>query len=149
MDLVLWAKHRDEVSRAVYLQSFRWYILPCTRTPTTAHYECVLVNRESGERGIVQVKSGYTGIDAAHYSGEEKAFLFAASGSYGLVLPSNIVVVTRDDLTGFMHRMPHLLARAVIAWIAIVGLPATAIAEAANYGKPIRARSGSETAAGK
>ena len=108
----------------VYLQSLGWYILPGTRTPTTAHYECVLVNRDSGERAVVQVKSGHTAVDAARYAGEEKAYLFAASGSYGEVLPPNVVVVTRDDLTSFMRRMPHLLPRATAIWMALTGFPA-------------------------
>jgi len=60
----------------VYLQSCGWYVLPGTRTPTTAHYEFVLVNRESGERAIVQVKSGESGIDAAQYSGGERRRFF-------------------------------------------------------------------------
>jgi hypothetical protein len=65
----------------VYIQFLGWYVLPGTRTATTAHYEFVLVNRETGERAVVQVKSGHTGINASKYAGEEKAFLFAASGS--------------------------------------------------------------------
>ena len=67
----------------VYLQFLGWYVLPGTRTATTAHYEFVLVRRETGERAVVQVKSGHPKIDASQYAGEEKAFLFAVSGSYG------------------------------------------------------------------
>ena len=103
----------------VYLQFFGWYVLPGTRTATTAHYEFVLVSRESGERAVVQVKSGHTGIDASQYAGEEKAFLFAASGSYGAQISSNVVIITREDLNSFMRRMPQLLPRAVSTWIGV------------------------------
>ena len=108
----------------VHLRPLGWHSLPGTRTVTTAHYECVLVSCNGGERGIVQVKSGHAVIDAARYAGEEKAFLFAASGSYGATLPPNVVVITRDDLTDFMCRTPHLLPRAVARWMALPGLPA-------------------------
>nr|WP_294503883.1 hypothetical protein [uncultured Rhodopila sp.] len=103
----------------IYLQFLGWYVLPGTRTATTAHYEFVLVHRETGERAIVQVKSGLTCIDAAHYACEEKAFLFAASGNYGATLPPNTAVITRDDLTGFMRGHPLLLPRAISTWMSV------------------------------
>lgn len=106
----------------VYLQYLGWYVLPGTRTATTAHYEFVLVNRNSGERAVVQVKSGQTGIDASRYDGEEKAFLFAACGNYGTAVPSNAVVITREDLNGFMQSMPQLLPGAVSTWIRVAGI---------------------------
>ena len=99
--------------------------MPGTRTPTTAHYEFVLVNRESGERAIVQVKSGHTEIDASQYAGQEMAFLFAASGNYGTELPPNVIIITREDLNGFMQNMPKLLPRAVSTWVTVAGVPAT------------------------
>lgn len=80
----------------------------------------MLVSRESGERAVVQVKSGHTGIDASQYAGEEKAFLFAASGSYGAQISSNVVIITREDLNSFM-RLPQLLPRAVSTWIGVAG----------------------------
>ena len=109
----------------VYLQFGGWYVLPGTRTTTTAHYEFVLVNRESGERAVVQVKSGRAFIDASRYEGEEKAFLFAASETYGAKLPPNVVLISRGDLHEFMRTNPHLLPRAVSTWITIAGLPGT------------------------
>ncbi|WP_158743026.1 hypothetical protein [Acidisphaera sp. L21] len=107
----------------VYLQVIGWYVLPGTRTVTTAHYEFVLVHREKGERAIVQVKSGGTWIDASSYAGQETAFLFAASGNYGHVIPSNVVLITRKQLSDFMRGMPHLLPRAVLTWISVAGQP--------------------------
>jgi len=80
------------------------------------------VNRDTGERAVVQVKSGGTWIDASQYAGEEKAFLFAASGNYGSNIPPNTVIITRQELNKFMREMPHLLPRAVSTWIGIAGL---------------------------
>ncbi|WP_148360589.1 hypothetical protein [Acidisphaera rubrifaciens] len=107
----------------MYLQTTGWYVFPNTRLPTTAHYEFVLANRETGERAIVQVKSGCQPIDASQYAGEEKAFLFAASESYGSSIPDNAVIITRADLLRFMRESRHLLPRAVSTWINIAGLP--------------------------
>jgi hypothetical protein len=108
----------------VCLQFLGWYVLPGTRTNTTAHYEFVLVSRERGECSVVQVKSGHTKIDASQYAGEEKAFLFVVSGSYGTELPPNIVIITQEELNSFMRSMPQLLPRAVCTWITVVNLPA-------------------------
>jgi hypothetical protein len=107
----------------IYLQAIGWYVLPGTRTATTAHYEFVLVNRENGERAVVQVKSGGAWIDASLYSGQEKAFLFAVSGNYGSNIPPNAVIITRQQLNEFMRKMGHLLPRAVSTWIGIAGIP--------------------------
>lgn len=104
----------------VYLQYLGWYALPGTRTATTAHYEFVLVNRESGERAVVQVKSGHTEIEATRYEGMERAFLFAVSGRYGPHSAPNISIISKDDLVGFMRDMPHLLPRAVATWNEVV-----------------------------
>jgi hypothetical protein len=80
------------------------------------------VNRETGERAIVQVKSGGTPIDASSYVGQEKSFLFAASGNYGSENPPNAIIIERRHLSDFMQEMPHLLPRAVRTWVDMVGL---------------------------
>jgi len=105
----------------VYLQFLGWYVLPGTRTTTTAHYEFVLIDRENGDRAIIQVKSGHTGIDAVQYKGKEKTFLFAASGSYGAEIPSNVVIINREELYGFIGSNPKLLPHAVNTWIEVAG----------------------------
>jgi hypothetical protein len=107
----------------VYLQFIGWYVLPGTRAATTAHYEFVLVNRETGQRALVQVKSGQVWIEDASYAGEETTFLFAASGGYGADIPPNAVIITRAELNRFMREQPHLLPRAVGTWIAVARLP--------------------------
>jgi hypothetical protein len=57
------------------------------------------------------------------YAGEEKAFLFAASGSYGAETPPNVVIITREDLNSFMRSMPQLLPGAVSTWITVASPP--------------------------
>jgi hypothetical protein len=107
----------------VYLQREGWYVLPGTRRADTPHYEYVLVHRNTGERAIVQVKSGHTGIDASLYEGEEKAFLFAASEQYGEHIPSNVILISRPELISFMRSDFKVQTDAVNRWISLVGLP--------------------------
>jgi hypothetical protein len=106
----------------IYLQVLGWYVLPGTRTATTAHYEFVLVHRETGEKAVTQVKSGETWIDASRYSGTEKAFLFAASQQYGSIIPRNVVLITRHQLIAFIQDHRYLLPQAINTWIDIAGL---------------------------
>jgi hypothetical protein len=106
---------------AVYLQTQGWYILPCTRTPNTPRYEFVLVHNKTGQRGIVQVKSGNTAILATSYGGDLPTFLFAACGEYGDHLPKNVSVIARSDLVAFMSGKQQFLPDAAKRWIALVG----------------------------
>jgi hypothetical protein len=100
----------------VYLQANGWLVLLSTRTSHTAYYECVLVHGITGERAIVQVKSGNTHLNASGYSGTERVFLFAASGTYGEEHPDNVTIITRAELEKFMGRYPHLLSGSVTKW---------------------------------
>jgi hypothetical protein len=105
----------------VYLQANGWYVLSATRSRTTPHYECVLVSAAIGERAIVQVKSGNVHLPASDFRQTERAFLFAASGSYGEDLPGTVTVITREALAEFMESRPDLLPRSVAVWKALVG----------------------------
>ncbi len=105
----------------MYLQFLGWYVVPNTRTATTAHYEFVLINRESCKRATVQVKSGHTPINAGQYSGQDTAFLFATSEKYGDKIPQNVKIIDKKKLLTFMQKNPQLLPRAANTWIEIAG----------------------------
>lgn len=105
---------------AVYLQFQGWLIIPGTRRADTAHYEFVLAHRDSGERAVVQIKSGDTRLDAAGYADQTTTFLFAASGNYGTARPPNVQIIERKALNGFMAEHPRLLPAAVIQWISLL-----------------------------
>jgi len=99
----------------LYLQVCGWYVLPSTRRTDTPHYEYILVHRTTAERAMAQIKSGGTAINAGDYRGEERTFLFAASGAYGADVPDNVNIIGRGQLTDFVHDMPQLLPNAVTA----------------------------------
>ena len=106
----------------IYLQFIGWYVVPGTRRPTTSHYEFVLINRTTGKRAIVQVKSGNTSLNAASYAGNDRTFLFAACESYGSDIPENVTILSRGELSEFMRGRPELLPSAVRTWIRMAGL---------------------------
>jgi hypothetical protein len=104
---------------AIYLQTRGWLIIPGTRRCDTPHYEFVLVHGRTGERAIVQVKSGNTWLNATAYEGPTKTFLFAASGSYGNVIPNNVDAIKPSTLRDFMIEHQQLLPDAVVKWMEI------------------------------
>lgn len=81
------------------------------------------MHRDTGERGIVQVKTGHTRIDASAYEANEKAFLFATCGRYGDKIPPRVTIIERAKLCGFMRDTPHLVPSAVRVWTDLLGLP--------------------------
>jgi hypothetical protein len=111
---------------AIYLQMRGWLIIPNTRRSDTHRYEFILVHRQTGERAMVQVKSGGTWLPAAGYQGRVKTFLFAASGSYGNVIPDNVEAIKPTTLRDFMNEHQQFLPKRVVNWMNIVNAgPAT------------------------
>ena len=104
---------------SIYLQTQGWLIIPGTRRFDTPHYEFVLVHGQTGERAIVQVKSGSTWLKAADYDGTVKTFLFAASGAYGDTIPSNVDTIRPDVLRAFIVANQRLMPDAVRSWTKI------------------------------
>lgn len=106
---------------AIYLQTKGWLLIPGTRRLDTPHYEFVLVNSQTGDRGIVQVKSGRVSLNAIDYEGSVKTFLFAASGNYGDVIPDNVDAIAPNMLRAFIVENKRLLPAAVVRWMEIAG----------------------------
>ncbi|BBK31889.1 hypothetical protein STHU_25230 [Allostella humosa] len=107
---------------SIYLQVCGWYVMPGTRRKDTPHYEFVLVDRNTGKRGIVQVKSGHEGIDAAKYAGETTTFLFASCEDYGDVVPHNVTIIPRSKVLSFIRSQRQLLPESFGHWVNLVGL---------------------------
>lgn len=105
----------------VFLQVQGWMIIPGTRRADTPHYEFVLLNRETGQRAILQAKSGKAEICAIDYEGDTHTFLFAASSVYGMRIPPNVSVISRAEIDAFVRGKPHLLPPAIVNWIGIIG----------------------------
>ncbi|QBS36862.1 hypothetical protein E1B22_02135 [Thermaerobacter sp. FW80] len=116
-----WALLSDEDCEdlvAIYLQVERdFVIVPSTCKRDTAGYEYVLVHRHTGQRAVVQVKSGDTPATAMSVQDPgTKVFLFAASGSYGGDC-SGCVCLDPNEVRDFALEKTQILPRRIQAWI--------------------------------
>lgn len=100
----------------IYLQVNGWILIPSTREKDTQHTEFRLVNAVTAARADVQVKSGRTSLDARRYKDSDRAFLFAASGSYGTEIPGNVSIIPRSDLLNLVSTRSELLPQTILFW---------------------------------
>lgn len=69
----------------IYLQVQGWVVVPSTCHRSTPKYEFYLIDRHTGKKAAVQVKSGDIALDPAKYKHDQEVhavFLFTASGEY-------------------------------------------------------------------
>ncbi|MDW8018412.1 MAG: hypothetical protein RMI36_11365 [Thermus sp.] len=89
----------------LYLQDQGWYVVPGSRKGDTMRYEFYVVHPKTGERGMVQVKTGNTPLDRnAYASAPGTVFLFQPHGRYLGEEKPNVRCLTRDELLGFVER---------------------------------------------
>lgn len=106
----------------VWLQVARGYVaLPRARKRDTPAYEWTMLHRETGRRGIVQVKTGSDHVDLgaladARVDDGTDTFAFAACGEYYGDPSSVTEVIDEDDLLTFVTTTPELLPTRVRAW---------------------------------
>lgn len=106
----------------IYLQSKGWLIVPSTRTSSQIYYEAVLLNKNTGEPAMLQVKSGKNQLDAQSYHREERVFLFAASNIYGTGRPPlNVTIISRNDIERFIRDKRYLLPQSIGLWFELAG----------------------------
>lgn len=89
----------------LYLQEKGWYVLPHSRKGDTMSFEYLCVNSGTGERVVVQVKTGQAFIDVDKYKEfRQKVFVFQTNGRYIGEINQNIVVINREDLLVFFRK---------------------------------------------
>jgi hypothetical protein len=109
----------------VWLQVRRgWVAMPRSRQRDTPAYEWTMVSRETGRRGITQIKTGNDPVDlaalaAARADNETDTFAFAACGYY--LGDESLVteVIQPKDLLRFAQQQPSLLPPRVRNWFAL------------------------------
>lgn len=115
----------------VYLQTLGWIVIPNSRKADTMSYEFYLIHRESRERAIVQIKTGYTGLNADDWVGRnERVFLFQANGLYSGGEHPSIECISPTEIQAFMVRNRELLPASTSYWMDHVGLEASSLAPA-------------------
>lgn len=107
---------------AVYLQMRGWLFLPESRKADTMGYEYVLINKETFEKAVVQVKTGNTSLDRDGWSDfkEEKVFLFQPYGNYTGSEHRKVECIDPDELRRFLFSNQELLPRSIKHWVDFV-----------------------------
>lgn len=102
----------------IYLQMQGWVVIPNSRKGDTMSYEFYLVNRETKEKAIVQVKTGLTPLSPKDWkSWKEKVFLFQASGVYSGSSDGNVVCLTPNEIESFMYANKEMLPSNISHWL--------------------------------
>lgn len=102
----------------IYLQMQGWLVVPNSRKGDTMSYEFYLVNKETKEKAIVQVKTGHTALTPKEWEGwNEKVFLFQASGNYNGISDGNVVCIRPSEIESFMRGNKILLPSNIAHWL--------------------------------
>lgn len=106
----------------VWLQVARGYIaLPRARQRDTPAYEWTMIHRETGRRGIVQVKTGSSSVDLqalanARADDQTDTFAFATCGTYDGDVGLVDEVIGSQELLRFVADHLELLSGRVRTW---------------------------------
>lgn len=102
----------------IYLQMQGWLVIPNSRKGDTMSYEFYLVDKETKEKAIVQVKTGHTPLTPSEWANwKEKVFLFQASGNYNGSPVDNVVCIEPKDIEMFMYSNKSLLPSNIGHWL--------------------------------
>lgn len=106
----------------LYLQKERgYYIIPKTNRLDTVKYEFVLKHKDSGEKAIVQVKSGNVPLNIDSFKGlADKVFLFTTEGSYQGKLDESIEVLNKDTVEEFIFNNIKIMPDVIKRWVEFI-----------------------------
>jgi hypothetical protein len=117
----------------IYLQTKGWLVVPNSRKADTMSFEFYLINRETRERAIVQIKTGNTSLNISEWKARvERVFLFQSSGLYFGNSHPSVVCIPPAEITAFMDENRDLLPASTVYWMNHVGLgkaPATVVTQ--------------------
>lgn len=87
----------------LYLQSIGWYVVPNSRKADTMSFEYLLIDPNTGERALTQIKTGNVSLNKDDYKGYKyKIFLFQSNELYQGADSTNVKTITRKQLTDFL-----------------------------------------------
>ena len=108
----------------LYLQSKGWYVIPNSRRGNTMRFEFMLVDSETGERALTQVKSGGARLNVDHYADDgQHIFLFQANELYDGQPAETVTCITRDELVAFLQDNVEWLPQSIQTKLAMVAHP--------------------------
>lgn len=102
----------------IYLQMQRWVIIPNSRKADTMAYEFYAVHRDTGERAVVQVKTGNTPLNIGDWSDfNERVFLFQTNGLYKGDPTPNTELLSARKIEEFLLANRRIMPASVRRWV--------------------------------
>ena len=81
-------------------------------------YEFYLINKDTKEKAIVQVKSGNTSLTPSEWAGrKEKVFLFQSNGNYNGEGNNAVVCIAPKEIQTFMYENLELMPSNIAYWL--------------------------------
>ena len=110
---------------AIYLQMRGWLLLPETRKADTMGYEYILIQRETLEKAVVQVKTGNTSLDQDEWwsnfgKNGVKIFLFQSYGNYTGSKHREVECIDPVELQTFLFSERQVLPQSIRYWVDFV-----------------------------
>ena len=88
----------------LHLQSRGWYVVPNSRRGNTLRFEYMLADPATGEKALTQVKTGSVRLNIDCYADHPwRIFLFQSNEYYDGRCASNVICITRGELTDFLQ----------------------------------------------
>lgn len=109
---------------ALYLQvEHDFVIVPSTVKPSAIAYEWVMLNKATGEKAVLQVKSGRAQVDLAILGKvESMVYVVASDETIDQDAPKNIRYIRRDTLLAFACRRRNILPKRIQYYLEWAGI---------------------------
>lgn len=102
----------------VKLQIDGWIVVPGSRKKDTMKYEFYLINRCTGERAIVQAKSGNTKLTPSNWEHwKERVFLFQSNGLYEGIVSDKVTCLKPKEVNKFVIENLKFLPAHLGYWV--------------------------------
>jgi hypothetical protein len=102
----------------IYLQLQGWLAIPNSRKADTMGFEYVLINRETRERAVAQVKTGNSVLDREAWKDfGQRVFLFQSSGLYQGAETAQVTCISPSEIESFMRAEGDIMPRVVRRWL--------------------------------
>lgn len=106
----------------LYLQSRGWYVVPNSRKGNTLRFEFMLSHPGTGEKALIQVKTGDVRLDVDCYADHPwRIFLFQSNEHYVGRGADNVTCISRHELTAFLECQVDLLPQSFQTKLEMVG----------------------------
>ncbi|HHF3029502.1 TPA: hypothetical protein ACPJ05_003199 [Vibrio diabolicus] len=105
----------------IYLQVKGWVLIPNSRKSDTMSYEYYAIHKESKQKAIVQVKTGWTALNPKEWEQwKEKVFLFQVNGNYTEAGSDNVVCISPKEIEKFISDYLDIIPTSIGRWFEVI-----------------------------